>query len=128
MIGRYDELHDGGTRLESIQLAHKVVDLASDKQATDIVLLDIRGLTTIADYFVVCTAGSDRQIKAVTENLEEELGDIDVNPLHIEGMDGSGWVLMDYGDVIVHIFSPAERAYYSLEKLWGAAPLVLRIQ
>ncbi len=100
----------------------------SDKQASDIVLLDIRGLTTIADYFVICTAGTDRQIKAITDALFETLDKEGVSPLHSEGVGGSGWVLIDYGDVIVHLFMPSERAYYSLEKLWGSATPVLRIQ
>ncbi len=104
------------------------MDIASDKQATDIVILDIRSLTSFADYFVICSAGSDRQIGAITDALQETLTKDDVKPLHSEGIGESGWVLMDYGDVIVHIFTPAERAYYSLEKLWSAAPAVLRIQ
>ncbi len=91
-------------------------------------MLDIRGLTTIADYFVLCSANSDRQIKAITDALLETLVQEGVKPLHSEGIDESGWVLMDYGDVIVHVFTPAERAYYSLEKLWSAATPVLRIQ
>jgi len=119
---------EGGIRLESVQLAHHVVNVVSDKQATDIVLLDIRGLTTIADYFVVCSASTDRQIKAITDALLETLAKAGVEPLHSEGIGESGWVLMDYGDVIVHIFTPAERAYYSLERLWSAATPVLRIQ
>jgi ribosome-associated protein len=105
-----------------------VVDIASDKQASDILLLDVHRLTTIADYFVICTATSERQIKAVTEAILEELDKQDTRPLHTEGIGESGWVLLDYGSVIVHIFSPDERAYYSLEKLWVAAPIVVRIQ
>ena len=91
-------------------------------------MLDIRSLTTFADYFVVCSAGSERQIGAITDALQEGLIADHIKPLHSEGIGESGWVLMDYGDVIVHIFTPAERAYYSLEKLWSAAPAVLRVQ
>lgn len=118
----------GGVRLESVQLAHRIVDVVSDKQGSDILLLDVRALTTIADYFVISTAGSDRQTKAMTDALFEALSKDGVSPLHSEGVGESGWVLVDYGDVIVHIFSAAERAYYSLEKLWNAAPIILRIQ
>jgi len=114
--------------LEPSQLAHRIVDIVSDKLASDIVLLDIRGLTTIADYFVICSAGSDRQSGAITDALLETLDKEGVSPLHSEGIGQSGWVLVDYVDVIVHIFTPAERAYYTLEKLWGAAPAVLRMQ
>jgi len=104
------------------------VDIASDKQASDIVILDIRSLTTFADYFVICSAGSDRQIGAICDAVRETLTKEEIKALHSEGIGNSGWVLMDYGDVIVHIFTPAERTYYSLEKLWSAAPAVLRIQ
>lgn len=104
------------------------MDIASDKQATDIVMLDIRNLTTFADYFVICSAGSERQLGAITNALRDTLSEEHVKPLHSEGIGESGWVLMDYGDVIVHVFTPAERAYYGLEKLWSAAPAVLRIQ
>ena len=91
-------------------------------------MLDIHSLTTIADYFVICSAGSDRQIGAITDALLETLDKDGVSPLHSEGIGGSGWVLMDYNDVIVHIFTPTARSYYTLEKLWGAAPVVLRVQ
>jgi ribosome-associated protein len=114
--------------LEPSQLAHRIVDIISDKLASDIVLLDIRGLTTFADYFVICSAGSDRQSGAITDALLETLDKEGVSALHSEGIGQSGWVLVDYGDVIVHVFTPAERAYYTLEKLWGAAPAVLRMQ
>ena len=91
-------------------------------------MLDIHSLTTIADFFVICSAGSDRQSTAIADALHENLKEAGVTPLHSEGVGESAWVLMDYGDVIVHIFSPAERSYYGLEKLWGAAPVVLRMQ
>jgi ribosome-associated protein len=117
-----------GRRLESSQLARQIVDISSDKLATDIVLLDIHALTSIADYFVICTAGSTRQISAITDALFDTLADVDIKPLHSEGIGESGWVLVDYGDVIVHIFTEAERDYYSLEQLWKDAPVVLRMQ
>ncbi len=91
-------------------------------------MLDIRRLTTIADYFVVCTAASERQLKAVTDAVLETVGKDGVDALHTEGVGESGWVLLDYGSVIVHIFAPAERQYYRLERLWSAATPVLRIQ
>jgi ribosome-associated protein len=118
----------GGLLLESLQLAHRVVDIASDKQASDIMILDIRGLTIIADYFVICSAGSERQIGAIVDALLETLDKEGVSPLHSEGIGESGWVLMDYSDVIIHIFTEAQRAYYGLEKLWSSALPVLRIQ
>jgi ribosome-associated protein len=116
---------------EALSLARRIVDLASDKQASDIVLLDIRGVSLIADYFVVCTAGSERQTSAILKDLSEKLVEEFPSyrkPLHTEGKGDSGWVLLDYGDVIVHIFSPSQRAFYNLEQLWSAATPVVRLQ
>jgi ribosome-associated protein len=90
------------------------------------VLLDIRPVTVVADYFVVCNGTSERQLATlssrITETIKQESGR---GPLRIEGEAGSGWVLIDYGDVVVHLFSPAERDYYQLEDVWsGSVPLV----
>ena len=83
------------------------MDLASDKQASDIVLLDIRGVSLIADYFVICTVGSERQAAAILKDLSGKLiEEFGRKPLHTEGKPDSGWVLLDYGDVILHVFSP----------------------
>ena len=115
---------------EALSLARRIVDVASDKQATDIVLLDIRGVSLIADYFVICTAGSERQTTAILRDLSEKLVDEypGRKPLHTEGAADSGWVLLDYGDVIVHVFSAAQRAFYNLEQLWAAATPIVRLQ
>jgi ribosome-associated protein len=92
-------------------------------------LLDIRSVSLIADYFVLCTVGSERQAAAVLRDLSEKLlEDFGRKPLHIEGKADSGWVLLDYGDVIVHVFSPSQRAFYNLEQLWAAATPVVRLQ
>ena len=113
----------------ALALARRIVDLLSDKQASDILLLDIRGVSLIADYFVICTAGSERQTTAILKDLSEKLlEEQGRKPLHSEGRGDSGWVLLDYGDVIVHIFSPAQREFYRLEELWNAATPVLRLQ
>lgn len=117
------------TRLEPDVLARRIVDIASDKQANDIVLLDLRPLTVIADYFVICSGGSERQLQAIQRDIAETLRNEDkIRPTHVEGSADSGWVLMDYSDVVVHIFSPSQRAYYDLEELWSAAHPVVRIQ
>lgn len=103
--------------------------MASDKQASDIVLLDIRGVSLIADYFVICTAGSERQTAAILRDLSQKLvEETGRKPLHTEGAADSGWVLLDYGDVIVHVFSAAQRAFYNLEQLWAAATPIVRLQ
>jgi ribosome-associated protein len=114
---------------EALNLARRVVDLASDKLANDIVLLDIRGVSLIADYFVICTAGSDRQAAAILKDLGEKLlEEFGRKPLHTEGKPDSGWVLLDFGDVIVHVFSPTQRAFYNLDQLWASATPIVRLQ
>lgn len=111
-----------------LTLARRIVDLVSDKKAEDIVLLDIGQHTLIADYFVICSGTSERQLRALEDDLQETLRREGVRALHVEGTPESGWILMDYGDVIVHIFAPAERDYYRLERLWADAQPVVRIQ
>jgi len=96
--------------------------------ATDIVLLDIRKISTFADYFVLCTAESTRQINAIAEEIEHVLKQEGERPVHREGTANSGWVLLDYGDVVIHTFAPEERKFYNLEEFWSAASTVVRIQ
>ena len=102
--------------------------VAEDKQAHDIVMLDLRGLTTIADYFVVCTAESDRQLRAVVNAIDEELMKHGTSRPRIEGSPETGWVIMDFSDLIVHVFSPDQREFYRLERLWKQAPTVVVVQ
>jgi ribosome-associated protein len=92
------------------------------------VLLDARTVCSFADYFVICTGETERQIRAIHEEIEHALKKEGVLPHHHEGTVDSGWLLLDYGDVIVHIFATFEREYYQLDKLWKQANLVLRIQ
>ena len=105
-----------------------MVEAASEKQADDIVLLDTRTVCSFADYFVICSGESDRQIKTIYEEVEHVLKKEGVLPRHSEGSVGSGWLLLDFGNVIVHIFALFEREYYQLDKLWSQASAVLRIQ
>jgi len=93
-----------------------------------VLLLDIRGVASFADYFVIASGGAVRQIQAMMEAVDEAVSADGVEPMGREGEAGSGWVLLDYGDVIVHLFAPEERAYYDLEGLWHAAVPVVRIQ
>ena len=115
------------TSLDSTELARLVVEVASDKLAADIVMLDLRGVAPFADYFVIMSADSARQIEALEEDLTKALKDAKVRRFHREGTPASGWVLLDFSDVIVHIFSPEEREYYHLETLWSQAPQVVRV-
>lgn len=120
----------GGTdRLEAQDLARQIVDLASEKQASDIVMLDLRKVSLLADYFVVCSGNSERQINALLDDMVERVRDTEHRrPLRREGTASSGWVVLDYGDVVVHIFAPAEREYYRLEELWSDATPIVRVQ
>jgi ribosome-associated protein len=121
-------MHNGGRTLESNELARKAVDIAEDRKAEDIVMLDIRKVSIIADYFVICTGTSDRHVKAIAREIDEKLGDAGVNPINVEGLDAGEWVLMDYGPVLVHVFDKITRDYYRLEQLWSGAQPVLVVQ
>lgn len=114
--------------LEVLAIARRAVELAEDKKAADIVLLDVTGLTSMADYFVLCTGGSDRQVGAIADNITEGLHKEHVNVIGREGEPESHWVLLDYGAVIVHIFAPPEREFYQLDRLWSEAKTILRVQ
>lgn len=91
---------------------------ASDKKAEKIVIINVGPLTTIADYFVVCSASSDRQVQAIVRNVEDSLREHGIRPLNIEGLDTSNWVLVDLGDVIFHCFTGSARDYYDLDGFW----------
>ena len=97
---------------------------ASDKQAGDIVVLDVHDIIVITDFFVICSAGTQRQIRTVIDAVESSLRGLGVKPLRREGEPEAGWWLLDYVDVVVHVFGDEERAYYDLERLWSDAPRV----
>ncbi|MDP9468804.1 MAG: ribosome silencing factor [Chloroflexota bacterium] len=103
------------------------MDLASDKKAADIVLLRTSEVTTIADYFVICSGRSDRQLQALASGIIDDLREDGIRPLGVEGRGAARWVLLDYGSVIVHLFGPEERDFYGLEKLWSNAAQVVRL-
>ncbi|HLZ63477.1 MAG TPA: ribosome silencing factor [Ktedonosporobacter sp.] len=117
-----------GVLLDSAQIAKVAVDTASDKKAFDILLLDIKDVTTFADYFVICSGNSARQIQAIADAIDEDLRKQGARMLYREGVAETGWVLLDFGDVIVHIFGPKEREYYRLERLWSEAKTVVYLQ
>jgi ribosome-associated protein len=116
------------TERSSLELARRIVELAEDKKAADIVLLDLAGLTTLADYFVIASGNSDRQLDAIADGIVGGLRDEKVRPFGREGTAASHWVLIDYGGVIVHVFTPPERDFYQLERHWSEAKTVLRVQ
>ncbi len=108
--------------------ARTAVDAASDKQGSNIVLLDVRGVSAFADYMVVLTAGSVRQLNALSEDLIEAVEKAGPALHHREGSAESGWVLLDFGDVVVHVFSEEQRDFYRLEQVWRAGRELVRIQ
>lgn len=110
--------------MESKEKAIKAARLALDKKAEGIVILNIGKLSSIADYLMICSAASERQVQAITVFIKEELKKKMVAPLSIEGMREGHWALVDYGDVIAHIFHEPVREFYDLEGLWPEAPRI----
>ena len=116
--------------MPSLELSHHIVDLIEDRKGEDILLLDLRPDNIIADFFIICTGDNDRHLRALTETVRQDVkASFEMIPFTNEGSAENGWVVMDYGDVVVHFFSGEKRAYYALEELWDAASRVmLRIQ
>lgn len=114
--------------LESTEVAQIIADVAIDKKASDVVVLDIREQSVIADYFVICTGSNPRQIQAIASAIEERLEELNIPTRGYEGDARTGWMLLDAGDVIIHIFGPMEREFYRLERLWSGAPSVVYMQ
>ncbi len=104
------------------------MEAISARKGWDIILLDIRPVSLLADYFVIASGTGERQVRALLEEVLARTGEVEEHPLYVEGAPESGWVIVDYGDVIVHLFTPSQREYYDLEGLWSDAPLVVRIQ
>ena len=102
----------------------QAITAAHDKKAAEVVVLDLRPAEGFTDYFVIVTGQNTRQIQAISDAVQEALIERGAKPAHIEGHDRAGWVLLDYFDFIVHIFSPETRAFYGLERLWGSAERV----
>ena len=111
-------------RLSAEQKAQRAARAALDRKAVDLVVLDVQGLSGVTDYFLVCSGRSAPHVKTIAEAIREELKTEGVRPLHAEGQAESGWVLLDYGDVLMHVFLEDTRAYYALERLWGDAPSI----
>jgi ribosome-associated protein len=116
--------------VESLELANQIADVIVDKQGEDILILDLTEVTTFADFFVICTAGSRRQLDALENAVQAELKKLSPPLLarNVEGEPDSGWILVDYNSVIIHLFTDDVRDYYRLEDLWGNARIVARIQ
>lgn len=118
----------GGFPLDTGDIARKMTEAALDKQAADILVLDIRPSSYFADYFVICNAESSRQLQAICDEIETVLRGEGIRIYRREGNAESGWILLDFGEVIAHVFAPSQREYYGLENLWSEANTVVRIQ
>lgn len=116
------------TQLAAAEAARLAMDVSSEKQATDIVMLDMRGPSAFTDYFVILTAESRRQMQGLIEDIDKTLDSAGMTLHHREGTTDGGWVLMDYGDMVLHVFAPEERDHYNLEQLWSQATILFRIQ
>ncbi|NMD70631.1 ribosome silencing factor [Bacillus sp. DNRA2] len=104
-------------------LLQTVVKAADDKRAEDILVLNMQGISMIADYFVICHGNSDKQVQAIAREIKEKVDELQFPVKRTEGFDEAKWILVDLGDVVVHIFHRDERSYYKLERLWGDAPI-----
>ena len=109
--------------MNSKSLADKITSLILNKKGYEIRILDLRTLASFADYFVICSADSDVQVKAIADEIDKELRDEGIKFWHKEGYKALNWVLIDYVDVVVHVFRKEAREFYKLEKLWGDAPV-----
>ena len=107
----------------SKELAHHLAAIADDKRARNIVILDMQGISTMADYFIICHGSSEKQVQAIAREIKDTASSEDIGVRRIEGFESARWVLVDLGDVIVHVFHKDDREYYQLEKLWGDAPV-----
>ena len=105
----------------ALDLVRQAADAALSKKAYDLIALDLRDLRGVSDYFFICSAGSDVQVKAVAEAVEEKLRESGARPWHVEGLEGRRWVLLDYVEMVVHVFHEKTREYYMLDRLWGDA-------
>ena len=110
--------------IDSREKALLIAGLAGDKKAADVAVLQMEGLTSFTDFFVICSGESTTQVKTISENIIERLKEKGLRPIGVEGLSSRLWVLIDYGDVIVHVFEAQTRAFYELEKLWLDAPRI----
>ena len=106
------------------ELAMKIAAFASDKKANDILLLNMEGLSPVTDYFVICSASNSMLVKAIADNIEDKLAEEEIFFKHKEGYSDARWILMDYGDVVIHIFSKEDRLFYDLERIWRDGEIV----
>lgn len=110
--------------MEPLRFSKMIAEIIKTKKGFDINILDLRKLSGIADFFVICSADADRQVKAIADEVDEKLHNKGIRCFHKEGYETMNWIILDYFDVIVHVFRAEARNYYNLEKLWGDAPVI----
>ena len=106
--------------VSDLPLLKQILDLAFEKKAVELVAMDVRGLSSVTDFFIICSGDSEPQVKAITDNIKRGTPQ---KPHHLEGYENLNWVLLDYFDIVVHVFGKDERDYYNIEKLWADAPM-----
>jgi ribosome-associated protein len=109
-------------------LAHTIVDALTEKKGENIILLDVHNITSFTDYFVICSATSSRMLKALANGVSEKTREEFKKKSRIQGSEDAGWMVLDYGDIVVHLFDDELRRYYNLEELWKEGKIVLRVQ
>ncbi len=114
--------------LETLEIAREIVNQLEEKKAENLVLMDIKNMAVFADYFIICSGTSNRMLNALAESVNEFVHTNYHYPVHTEGNPNEGWILVDIGDIIVHIFSPDQRNYYKLEDLWSQGKILLHLQ
>ena len=124
-MAKSDARRSGGSRLTSFPASIRTaVHAAFDKKAQHVTVMDLRGAEAFTDAFIICSGQTSRQVKAIVEAIEEALRKVRIRPSHLEGLERAEWVLMDYFDFVVHVFTPDTRAFYGLERLWGSAEII----
>ena len=117
-----------GDYLNALELARAIVDALEDKKGEDILLIDIQDIASFTDYFVICTGTSGRMLDALASSVQETIREHHKRKGRIEGQTTDGWMVVDFGDVVVHLFSPDQRGYYRLEELWQEGKVLVRVQ
>ncbi|HOB76007.1 MAG TPA: ribosome silencing factor [Phycisphaerae bacterium] len=112
--------------VNGLEFAKHAARIAEEMHAEDVIILDLRGISSVADFFVIGTGTSDRQMRAIADTIEEYGRSVGQKPYGVSGYDSPSWLLLDYVDVVIHLFEPAKRQYYDLELLWGDAPRIER--
>ena len=110
--------------MDSKELAEKIANLSLEKKAEDVIIMNLQPLTSMTDYFVICSGSTNTQVKAIADHIIETFKKDKNRPTHVEGLSNQEWVLLDFIDVVVHVFQPHKREFYGLERLWGDAEII----